>query len=268
MLLIPLMTKHTLDPIASMVWYQAVEIGLDLDGPIAVELFLEGDRVQPDADGIKRPRKWRNFSQGRRSAKDIPGALNVYDIAERKAPGTSRWFRSPMWRALKGEFTHLLEVEDALAESEAIAAIVFKYELVACGDEDFHDYPSDDRNPRPRFRRLLPKNIARCAKLEGIDLVEAVILLLELGRLSVSSAITKRALDLYKTASPKIAAIPALKANLSEIFDAIDFKYTPSINAQHDDFFAPWYVRMPDLYEQVVDIDALRELALRPYERD
>jgi hypothetical protein len=116
------MTKHRLDPVASMIWYKAVEIGLDLDSPIAVELLLEDDRVKRDRyDDIKRPRKWRNYRQGKRTPKDS-GKNNVFDIAEDQAPGTARWFRSPMWKALKGKFANPLEVEDALAESAAIAA--------------------------------------------------------------------------------------------------------------------------------------------------
>jgi hypothetical protein len=262
------MTKHRLDPIASMIWYQAVEIGLDLVSPTSVELFLEGDRVKPDADGIKRPRKWRNFSQGIRTPKDIPGKLNVYDIADRQAPGTALWFRSPMWKALKGKLANKYEVEAALAESEAIAAIIFEYEVLEFDDEYRQELGLDDSDPPPTYRRFRPDNINRCIDLDGVDLLEAVILLLEFGSASGSLEITRQALELYKASSPKIAKIPEITAFLPEIFEAIEFKYTPDVNAQYDEFLPPWHVRLPDLYEKIVDIEAMREEALRPYESD
>jgi hypothetical protein len=259
------MTKHRLDPIASMIWYKAVEIGLDLDSPIAVELLLEGDRVKPDDDGIKRPRKWRHYRQGKRTPKDS-GKNNVFEIAEDQAPGTARWFRSPMWKALKGQFADRFEVENALAESDAIAAILFKYEPLELDENDLQDLDLTDSAAPPRYRIFQPKKILKCAKLEGIDLLEVVILLLEFGKSSQSLEVSKPALHLYEMVSPKIASIPQLEGFLPDIFEAIELRYTPDAAVQYDEFLPPWHVRMFDLYEKIVDIDALREEALRPYQ--
>lgn len=74
-----------------------------------------------------------------------------------------------------------------------------------------------------------------CIELDGIELLEAVILLLEFGSSSVSLEITRQALERYKASSPKIAKIPEIRAFLPEIFEAIEFKYAPEVNAQYDE---------------------------------
>ena len=260
------MTKSRLDRVASMIWYQAVETRLELKNPGEVEKLLQGERIKPDKDGIKRPRKWRHFSKGRRSPDDIPGKLNVYDIADRQAPGTARWFRSPMWKALKGKLANRYDVEAALAESEALAAIIFEYEVLDFDDEYRLELGLDENDPPPTYRKFRPDNINRCIELEGIDLLEAVILLLEFGRASGSLEITRPALELYKASSLKIAAIPEIGAFLPEIFEAIEFKYAPDVNAQYDEFLPPWHARLPDLYEKIVDVAAMRGNALSHYE--
>jgi hypothetical protein len=241
----PLMTKYTLDPIASMIWYQAVEISLDLDGPIAVELFLEGNRVKRDADGIKRPRKWRNFCQGKRTPKDIPGALNVFDIADRHVPGSSRWFRSTIWRALKGGFRDHLDIEQQLMRVPSI------YSLLWPEDEFiyFDDFEGEKLPPLKQFR--LDK-INDCQNLEGIDLVEAVVLLLELGKILPSVEGSERALDLYGSTVPKMAKIPALELHFPDLFDAIENRYVPVHRTSPDEAFEPWQHRMPDFTNRVM----------------
>lgn len=267
------MTKHRLDPLASIIWYQAVEHGLGLDSPIAVELFLEGDRVKRDHDGIKRPRKWRHFSQGKRTPKDVPGTLNVYDIAERQAPGSARWFRSPIWPALKDEFSTKYEVEDALSKLEPIATMIFKHETFGLSAEELQDLADEmaeltaklDRVPTQltATHNVEPENIVLCAEFDELDLLEAVILLLEHGRLSGSLSVTRRALELYEASSTKIAAMPELAAALPTIFEKIESRYASNINTPYDEYFPPWHFRMPGLFEQVYDIAAMRAEALK-----
>ncbi len=135
-------------------------------------------------------------------------------------------------------------------------------------DEYRRELGLDENDPPPTYRKFRPGNINRCIELEGIDLLEAVILSLEFGIASGSLEITRQALELYKASSPKIATIPEIRAFLPEIFEAIEFKYTPDVNAQYDEFLPPWHVRLPDLYEKIVDIEAMREEALSHYEND
>lgn len=255
------MTKHFVDRMASRIWYQAVEDGLGLNGPIAVELSLEGDRVKPEKDGIKRPRKWKKFCLGTRTPPDIPGTLNVYDIAERKAPGTSRWFRTPMWKALKGEYEH---PEDLLMAFRGLPAL---RRTVISESEPF-EFAIPARGILPAiegsapFVKFATNRIGDCINLDGLDLLEAVVFVLEYGYLTRTPSITERSLNLYKEASPKICEIPALRYTFEQFFGAVEGKYTCVVDLEPEDIFPPWHVRMPELTQKIYDIDAMRKEAL------
>ncbi len=260
--------KDPIDVMRTKAWYFAVESELQVSTPYAVEVIVEAENKAKKDAKFAGLRRWAAYKGGARVPQDIPGRLNPINMAEERAPGTARWFRSPMWQALKGKLANRYDVEAALAESDAIAVIVFEYEELAFDDEYRQELGLNDSDPPPTYRRFRPDNINRCLELKGIDLLEAVILLLEFGSASGSLEITSRALELYKASSPKIATIPEIRAFLPEIFDAIEFKYTPDVNAQYDEFLPPWHVRLPDLYEKIVDIEAMREEALSHYEND
>ncbi len=260
--------KDLIDIIRTKAWYFAVEIKLQVSTPYAVEVIVEAENKAKKDAKFAGLRRWAAYKGGARIPQDIPGRLNPINMAEERALGTARWFRSPMWKALKGKLANKYGVEAALAESEAIAAIVFEYEALEFDDEYRQELGLDDSDPPPTYRRFNPDNINRCIELDGIDLLEAVILLLEFGSASGSLEITRPALELYKASSPKISAIPEIRAFLPEIFEAIEFKYTPDVNAQYDVFLPPWHVRLPDLYERICNIEALKEEALKPYESD
>lgn len=189
------MTKQAIDRLATRIWYQAVEDGLGLDSPYAVELFLEGDRVKPDGDGIKRPRKWRNYCDGRRTPDDIPGTLNVFDIAEYKAPGTARWFRTSMWKALKGKIRSPDDLRRRIAGNPALREIV----LCESSPVEF-DMPAQEPLPglvgSAPFITFETDRIGACIDLHGLDLLEAIVFLLEYGHLAHKPAITSKVLEL------------------------------------------------------------------------
>lgn len=255
------MTTHSVDRLATRIWYQAVEDGLGLDNPYAVELYLEGERVKPDKDGIKRPRKWRNFSQGKRTPADNPGTLNVFDLAERHAPGTARWFRSPMWRALKGAIDSSAELRRLIAGAPALRRIV----LSESDPVDFAIPAQGDIPPlegSASFIAFEAERIPDCAALEGLDLLEAIILLLEYGHLARMPSVTVRALDLYTRVSPKICEITELRYTNTLFFDEVEWRYASDIDLPPEEIFPPWHVRMPELTEQIYDIPALRREAL------
>lgn len=254
------MTKHRLDRLASKIWYQAVELGLGLSSPIAVELLLEGDRVKPDSDGIKRPRKWRNFCDGKRTPSDNPGALNVFDIAECHAPGTARWFRSPLWKALKGQFEHPDDLLELLCELPAIQGVIFP------GSEHLeYDIPTENGHHAltgiAPLRKFEVDRIGECVGLDGLDLLEAIVLLLEYGQSTRNQSITSRSLDLYRAASPKICKIAELRYSFELLFEELEGRYTCFADVPPDEIFPPWHVRMPQLTQQIYDIDILRAAA-------
>ena len=258
---LPLMTKHRLDRLGSKIWYQAVELGLGLDSPYAVELFLEGDRVKCDADGIKRPRKWRQYCEGKRTPEDIPGKLNVFDIAEREASGTARWFRSTLWKALKGEVSCSDDLWGRPGERATVEGVVF-----STGESIEYDLPEENGYPAMSgsapVRRFEIHRIQDCVILEGLDLLEAVVLLLEYGNLLKQPAITTRSLDLYRSVSPKISKIPQLRSTFDQFFDAVEDRYANLIGSPIDEIFPPWHVRMPHLTEIIYDMEEMKAEAV------
>lgn len=255
------MTKSSIDRLAGMIWYQAVEDGLGLDSPITVELRLEGDRVKPDKDGIKRPRKWRQFSLGLRTPEDIPGNLNVFDIAEHEARGTARWFRSPMWKVLNGKIRSAGDVRKLISALPALNSIVLSVSKPIDVDIPAQGDLASIQGSAP-FVRFEAARIDDCINLDGLDLLEAIVLLLEYGHLSCATSIISRALELYRAASPKICKIPALRYTFDLFFEAVEARYASPIDVMPDDIFPPWHVRMPELTQRTYDIDAMRKTAL------
>lgn len=260
--------KHPIDIMRTKAWYAAVQLKLGLPSANKVERHIEAENQRKKEDKFIGVRRWAGYKNGERVPPDIPGLLNAIDMAEKEATNTALWFRSPLWTALKGELPNRYDFENAFAKSDAIAAIIFEFEPLELGDEDHAFFGRDENCGTGTSRRFSPKSIYKCIELEGIDLLEAVVLLLEFGRSSQSLEIMKPALALYEAASRKFAAIPQLKCILRDVFEAIEDKYLPRFNTNYDEFCPPWHVRMPDLYEKIVDIEAMREEALKPYESD
>jgi hypothetical protein len=138
-----------------------------------------------------------------------------------------------------------LDIEQQLMNVPSIYSLLWpKDEFVY-----FDDFEGEKLPPLKQFR--LDK-INACQNSGEIDLVEAVVLLLELGKISPSVEVSKRALDLYGSTVPKMAKIPALELHFSELFDAIENRYVPGHRKSPDEAFEPWQHRMPDFTNSVM----------------
>jgi hypothetical protein len=212
---------------------------------------------------LNRPnqaRKWNDFGIGKHlpnGPHDPSGPFSEVMIAESHAPGTARWFISAMWRALMDKDLDRYEIEDALSKSEPIGSIIFcNKDSLGLTEADLQKYDSNIQTQLVAAHNLVLDNIGQCTELEGLDLLEAVVLLLEHGRLSGSLAVTRRALELYDASSRKISEVPELRRHLPVFFEAIEDRYTPIFNTPANEIFPPWHARLPDLIEEYFDIEA------------
>jgi hypothetical protein len=238
--------KSDFDVERTMVWYQAVELALGVQSAYAVERMLQPENVKQRVDYVVRQGNWDGYRDGRH----VPNMANV-QLAENAAPGTAKWFGGPIYHALRGKLTNFFHIDEYLSTHPAIGPIVFPREKF------LDDMP---------IRQLKHCAIADCIALEGMDLLEAIILLLESGLLSRDRRRTNRALELYVAASTKISEMPQLKLDFPRVFDMIEHRYTPTIEADWDDFIPPWFVRMPDKEDPRRSIAELRAEALAPFQ--
>ncbi len=227
-----------------MVWYQAVELALRARSAYAVERRLQPENVRR-VDYVIRQGNWDGYRDG----KHVPNIAKVR-LAEGAAPGTAKWFGGPIYHALRGKLTNFFHIDDYLSAHSVIGPMI---------------YPQEEFLDGVPIRQLKHSAISDCIALEGMDLLEAIILLLESGLLSRDRRRTDRALELYVAASPKIAAIPQLRFDFPRLFEMIEHRYTPTIDVDWDDFIPPWFVRMPDKEDPRCSIAELRAEALAPF---
>lgn len=220
------------------VWYRAVECALGLSHAHAVEALLEPHLVRT-IDGVPRSSKWHKFKSG----KHTPKATTV-GIGELAAPGTAKWLHSPIWDALGGKLSNRLQVEDHLRSNLAVRKVLFR---------EFH---FDNELNYLLDVKLVP----HCASLDGLDLLEATILLLELGVLARNPVTHTSALDLYVVASAKIAELPQLRLNFAMMFDQIERRHFGRVNVDWDTAIPPWFIRLPDKQDPMVDWDEIYAL--------
>lgn len=233
--------KSDFDVDRTMVWYQAVELGLGAPSAYAVERMLQPEKVKRVGD-VVRPGNWDGYRDG----KHVPNIAKI-QLADNAAPGTAKWFGGPIYYALSGKLTNFFHIDEYLSAHPEIGPIVYPLEEFL-GDEP--------------IRQLKLSAISECIRLDGMDLLEAIILLLESGLMSRDRRRTDRTLELYVAASSKIAEVPQLRLDFPRIFEMIENRYTPMISVDLDDFIPPWFVRMPNVEDPRVTISELKAEAL------
>jgi hypothetical protein len=231
----------------TMVWCQATMIALNVSSAYAVEKLLYPDRIRLTDGKINRPQKWDTYESGCSIPDLTRGITSSVFEAETKAPGTTRWFLSPFWCALDGQSLNYRDLELYLRANPVIASAICKYH-----EFDGHQIPQIDVD-----------NKTSLLELEGIDLVESIVLLLEIGRQSMSQHLIGNVLSQYVTRTTDIAGIPELRGIFHRVLDHIEDRYLAWLYVSYDnDFIPPWRVREPDLYEpfaQKILEDARRE---------
>lgn len=214
--------RHPVEEMRAAVWYDAVEQGLALPSAYAVEKYLEPKKVRKK-DGVIRPRKWDGYRNGKHTPSDA-----MIELAEVHAPGTEKWFRSPVWSALRDEIGGRFPAEQSLQSNPAIMKQLFR----AVGDARYPAISLD-------FEK-----IANCIELEGLDLFECVVLLLEAGFASRDVRFLSEAQELYFRATRKITETPQLARSQSQLLDWIEDRYCDQSSSAHGSIFIPWAERL------------------------
>lgn len=221
-----------LQRLRTRIWYRAVELRLGVSSSYSVERRLEPDKVRAGPDGVVRPRKWDKYKSGERVPVDKGDNDNSVSVAEAEAPGSARWFRSPIWNALAGRMQHS-EVEAALWAHEDLRTVLFeqfwetKFELTELDDAA----------------------VAAIERADGLDLLELAVCYLELSQTINSHDLRIKTIDLYFNNIRRLSEIPELDTNYGYLFDAIGNRYKQWLfvkSTRKLDVFFPWRTEIPD----------------------
>jgi hypothetical protein len=253
--------QTTLNRLRTVLWYSAVKEALGLPSAYRIEQLLDSDKFVQVEGETRRNSKWDRYSRGQRVPNIKPDSS--IERAELQAPGTSRWFLSPIWSVLQGRPMKRHEVEAYLENSPAILAVIFPQKSNWKFPKNSDDISEKDHAQFPG-RSIVLDNVPSCVNLEGIDLLEATVLLLAAGVDSGSEKLTKAARDLYVSATPKIEEIITISNYFPEFFDAVEHHFAKNADTDwNDDFVPPWFVRLPDLFENQEHIqEHLRRIEL------
>ncbi len=176
----------------------------------AIEMALDGDRVRKREKDVCRPRKWDAYQNGTRVPNDIPGPRNAINQAEARFPGTARWFRSPLWRFLKGESFNSMQFEDALRTLEPpVMAVLFE-----AASREF------EQEPRPR--PFDDESAGQLIALASFDALVAAVLMTGLSEVIASPDLRERALGVYLGIQAKLRQEPLMESIYPELFSLID----------------------------------------------
>jgi hypothetical protein len=225
--------KTDINILRTRIWYQAVQHSLGEHSAYAVEVRLSADLIRRVDGKINRPRKWDKYRDGKMIPDIINTAKSSIVRAEAQAPGTAKWFFSPIWCALAGAQISVPDLDLYLRANPKIISSAYKLE--------------------PSVGVLLPKldykKIAHLKGLSGLDLLEFIVILLAMGQISKSQTLTKISLDLYVSTTKDILKIPELSTAYRDFLNAIEDQYFPRTTAPTEDIIAPWDVRLPGIDE-------------------
>jgi hypothetical protein len=230
--------KNEINLMRTMAWYETVRVALGVTTAHAVERLVDPTSFKMK-DGLKvRPRKWGAYCTG----SSIPDLRNTEHtpiaLAEARAPSSSRWFFSPLWCVLNGKNLNWHDLQIYLQADPVIAPAICKYQKV--GDENF---------PIIALNRIEKLN-----GLSGIELLETIVILLEIGRLTGSNVLVSKTLKLYVRRTKDIAEMPQLQNLFPTLLDYVEGRYLPSAHVPYDkNFIPPWHIREPALYDPIFE---------------
>jgi len=173
-------------------------------------MALDGDRVRKRDTDVARPRKWDAYEKGTRVPNDRPGPRNAVEQAQARFPGTSRWFRSPLWRYLKKEPLDAMQFEEALRTLEPpVTALLFEAE-------------PREHEQVPRQRPFDDESSRQLIALGSFDALVAAVLMAGLSEVIASPDLRERALHVYVGIQAKLRETPLLEGIYPELFSLID----------------------------------------------
>ncbi|MFV0645414.1 MAG: hypothetical protein ACK5NN_13105 [Sphingomonadaceae bacterium] len=235
--------------IRTMVWFDAVRVASGLPTAEKIEAYLEPEKVKRSGGKLS---KWAKYRDGRSVPKDPSPQDNSIEIAEAALPGTARWFRSPIWKVLCGETISWIALHEHLFFSSSAGSFLFPDPVLFDG--------------KPVLE-LDASQTLDCQSLDSIELIEAVVLLLERGREAQSVQQMQSASQLYEITTKKVARIPELARNYGNFLDAVERRFFPLLARGHDDPFSPWHVRLKSDTEFQVTEYALEQALVPPYRK-
>ena len=202
--------RDPVDVLRTRLWLHGVKLRSGLSSAYAIERTLDGDAVSWVKGNIRRPRKWDAYEQGTR----VPGAgrddARAVEQAEAAWPGTARWFRHPLWRALKAAPMDMRAVEAGLLELEpAVVALLYE--------------PVDPGRPLDRKQVAIDGSVAdRLVALSSFDALAAAVLLARQSEAIASTALREVALSAYRALQPRVAQLPVVAPFQNELYGLAD----------------------------------------------
>ena len=195
------------DKIRTQTWFKAVRIVSGGKSAYAIEIALDGGELQARS---AKPRKCSAYAAGRKSPFDHPGSGNFIDRTEALFPGTAKWFRSPLWRMIKGgaERPFLIEVLKNLDHRVVFA--VFQNE----------DCPDDEKCWQ--LREVGDEIAAKISSIRHFDCLVAAIALVRLSEAISHPPLREMALKIYSDSICWLIDLPELEDVFEELFTLID----------------------------------------------
>lgn len=202
--------KSPVDQIRTRLWFCWLMHVSGLRSSYAIEIALDGDLLKQRPSGMVRPRKWDCYEKGTKVPETKPGPRNAISQAEARFPGAARYFFSPLWSYLKGEFVGAARFAQAIQTLDAdVVSLLFE-----------ETPPSPGMPVRPK-----PFDDARAQQLRALcsfDAMVAAVLLAGLAESIASQELRVRALSAYLELQVRVRQIPFLAPVAPELFMLID----------------------------------------------
>lgn len=201
---------HPVDRVRTQTWFHSIKHASKLPSAYAVEMKFDGEKIRKRDTDVARPRKWDSYQSGESVPRDKPGPRNAIEQAESFFPGTSKWFRSPLWDVLKKRKFDQRQTEIALLSLDPkVVGLLFE--------------------PEPREGetqpRLLPFDTGSARLLQAMatfDALVAIVLMAQLAEIIASPALRDLAVKTYSKMQKKLRNTPVFRDVSFQLFPLID----------------------------------------------
>lgn len=198
--------RDPVDQLQTRIWIAAVAQASGWSAA-QMEQRFDPDKVRTEDGVVVRPRKWDRYLAGKMSASDS-GPNGSVAKAEALFPGTARWFRTPLWRALKTA---------PMAQEEVIALL---RKLDAPISEML--FPVDPNGIERYFPKFDEDLRARLVDCEPWHALAAAILLSRFAVVISSPDLRDLAVAAYHALLRPVAELAPLVEHYPALFDLVD----------------------------------------------